>query len=133
MTLKLRPKGNGGPRGVSEAQLVEALKKNVGNVMAAAQSLGISDAAIYQRLRNHPELAQIRKDAEERLTDIAESHLYKAVNRGEWDKVRWWLDRKGKDRGYVTRSELANPDGSALLPPVVNIAVTYVGPEEDVV
>ena len=120
-----------GPDGVSLDLMADALRKNAGNVMAAANVLGITESAVYQRLRNHPQLAEIREETRQKVNDIAESHLLKGVQSGKWDQVRYWLDRQGKDRGYVTRTEQTGADGAPLqLAPTVNINVNYVGSEK---
>lgn len=116
-----------GPEGISLVLMAEALRKNAGNVMAAAQALNITESAVYQRLRNHPELAEIREETRQKLNDLAESHLFKGVQSGKWDQVRYWLDRQAKDRGYVTRQEQTGADGAPLqLAPSVAITVNYV-------
>lgn len=124
MALNLRPKGRGGPRGVSEAQLEEALRKNAGNVMAAAVALGVSDQAIYQRLRNHPHLAEIKEDAKLRVTDMATANIMKRIQRDDWNATNLWLTTQA---GWVKRTELTGPDGQGLAPPAITINIGYVG------
>ncbi len=137
MALNLRPKGKGGPRGITEAQMAEALRKNVGNVLAAAQALGVTEGAVYQRLRNHPELAQIQADAQERVTDMVKARILKRIERDDWNAINLWATTKG---GFVKQTAITNPDGSALTPAApVSITVNYIGSkpateaEEDVV
>jgi hypothetical protein len=137
VALNLRPKGRGGPRGLTEAQLEEALRKNAGNVMAAAVALGVSDAAIYQRLRNHPHLAEIKEDAKLRVTDMATANIMKRIQRDDWNATNLWLTTQA---GWTKRTELTGEGGVPLqVAPAVHIHVNYVegtpGPatEEDVV
>lgn len=124
MALKLRPKGNGGPRGVSDAQLAEALRKNIGNVSAAAAALGVTNGAIYQRLRNHPELAEIQADARDRVTDMAKARVLKRIERDDWSAINLWLTTQA---GWTKTTNLAGPDGAPLqTAPQVSIHVSYV-------
>lgn len=125
MSLNFRKSAKGGPKGISDAQLAEALRKNVGNVLAAAQALGVTTGAIYQRLRSHPELAEIQADAKERVTDMAKARILKRIERDDWNAINLWLTTQA---GWTKTTNLAGADGAPLqLAPSVAITVNYVG------
>lgn len=126
MGLNLRPKGKGGPRGLTDTQLAEALRKNVGNVLAAAQALGVTEGAIYQRLRHHPELAQIQADARDRVTDMAKARVLKRIERDDWPAINLWLTTQA---GWTKRTELTGLDGAPLQPQKLDVTVSYVDPQ----
>lgn len=129
LAMKLRPaNGKGGPRGLSDTQLVEALRKNGGNILAAAQALGVTDSAIYQRLSNHPELKAIQLEASSRVTELAKARVIKRIERDDWNGINLWLTTQG---GWTKRSELTGADGAPLPAAVVNIQVTYVDARKD--
>lgn len=127
--IRLRPaNGKGGPRGLSDAQLAEALRKNIGNVSAAAAALGVTEGAIYQRLRNHPELASIQADAKERVTDMAKARVLKRIERDDWPAINLWLTTQA---GWTRRTELTGADGAPLPAANVSIQITYVEARKD--
>lgn len=135
MSLTLRPKGKGGPRGVSEDQMAEALRKNMGIVSMAAAALGISDRAVYFRLANHPELAEIQAQAKNTVTDMAKAKVLKRIERDDWNAINLWLSTQA---GWSRRTEVTGADGAPLPAQTVSITVNYVDPkptgtEEDVI
>lgn len=126
LKLKLRPAGGkGGPRGVSNEQMAEALRKNAGNVLLAANALGVTDSAIYQRIANHPELGAIKAEAKAKVTDMAEARIMKRIERDDWNALNLWMTTQA---GWVRRQEVTGADGAPLqLAPTVAITVNYVG------
>lgn len=126
---QLRPKNpNGGPRGVTEEQLREALEKNGGNVLAAANALGVTDRGIYMRLKNHPELAAIKDEAKHRVTQMAEGKVIQRISRDDWPAISLWLTTQA---GWSRRTELSGVDGAPLPAAQVTINVNYVEPASD--
>ncbi len=128
--LALRPKNpNGGSRGLTEEQLVEALKKNGGNILAAAQALGVTDSAIYQRLANHPELKAIQEEASHKVTEMAKARVIKRIERDDWPAINLWLRTQA---GWKERTELTGADGKPIqIQQAVHVTVEYVGAESD--
>lgn len=129
MGLISKARAKPGPKGISDSQLAEALRKNVGNVLAAAQALGVTDGAIYQRLRNHPELKAIQEDAKERVTDMVKARILKRIERDDWNAINLWATTQG---GFVKQTAISNPDGTAVvIPAAIQINVTYQGGKPD--
>jgi Bacterial regulatory protein, Fis family len=93
------------PRAVEE--YVEALRDARGLISVAARRLGVTRQAVRQRIAKHPSLREVRDEAREAMTDIAESALYEQILRGEAWAVCFYLKTQGKDRGYVERSTSA--------------------------
>jgi hypothetical protein len=82
-----------------------AIREARGLVSHAARRLGVTDEAMRQRLKRTPTLRQVRDEAREAMTDLAESSLYEQVIRGEGWAVCFYLKTQAKDRGYVERVE----------------------------
>lgn len=91
-----------------------ALNETGAIVFDAAGKLGVSRTALYKFLEAHPELKELRAEIEEELIDAAESHIVKAILAGDMKTVRWYMERKGKNRGYNTRVEQTGADGGPL-------------------
>ena len=66
-------------------------------------------------------------DESERALDLSESQLLKAVQAGDGPMIRFHLATKGKNRGYVERTELDGPDGRPI---PIQIIVRIIAPGE---
>lgn len=118
-----------GPRGISEAQFKAALKKHAGICSMAAAELGISRSAVTQRIGNSRALQAFVLEIEETLLDAAEAVIADAILKRDRQTTRWYMERKGKRRGYTTRVEQTGPDGAALPAPAIKVEITYVDSE----
>lgn len=113
---------------VSNAQIKAAMKTHAGVLSMVADSLGVTRQAIWQRVQRSPELQAFKADVEERLLDLAEAGVAKKLISGDGTTQRWFLELKGKGRGYVRRQEQTGADGAPLTAPApaVHIHVSYV-------
>jgi hypothetical protein len=48
------------------------------------------------------------------VTDIAEGQLVKSIKKGQAWAVKFWLTTKGRDRGFVTRTEQTGKNGGPI-------------------
>jgi hypothetical protein len=86
--------------GIPEAKIVAALRKWGGMSALAAKELGITRQAVHQRLKNSATIRAAVAEIEEETLDIGEGHLIKLVRNGDKEMVKYYLDRKGRRRGY---------------------------------
>lgn len=116
---------------ISNSQLKAALKKNLGVISLAAQELGVTRQAVHGRVNRSPELQAWIADIEETMLDAAEAVIKEAVAKKDRQTTRWFLERKGRSRGWVTRSEVTGADGAPLpaAGPSVKIVLQYVEPK----
>ena len=84
----------------SIAQIEAALRKADGRPAAAARIIGVSRQAMHERVSRTPHLQECITEIEEILLDTAESVILKAVRAGHMPTVRWYMDRRGRERGY---------------------------------
>ena len=99
---------------LTEERVAEALRETGAIVSETSRKLGVSRTALYKFLQNHNGLLALRLEIEEELMDLAEAHIAKAIYSGDMKTVRWYLERKAKDRGYITRQETTGKDGEPL-------------------
>lgn len=97
---------------VDEVEL--ALAAGNGFASTAARALKCNPETVRSYIRRYPELQIVQHDASERWLDIAESELMKKVRRGDWQAIRFVLECKGKERGYVKRTETTGKDGGPI-------------------
>lgn len=99
---------------LSVAKAEAALRAHHGILLKAAEACGVSRLTFYKFMDKHPHLKEVRAECDETLLDVAEASVVQDLNRGEMKTTRWFLDRKGKDRGYTTRQEQTGADGGPL-------------------
>lgn len=103
-----------GPRGITDAQLMAALKRHNGLYSFAAKALGVSREAIRQRVESNPAVKTFLADLAESTIDLAENVVVKQIKDDSGPMTRWFLERKGRDRGYGTHIDGPVP------PPQIN-------------
>ncbi|KFG66735.1 helix-turn-helix domain-containing protein [Microvirga sp. BSC39] len=92
----------------------QALREQGGLIAQAAVVLSVQRSTLYRFIANNPELEAVREEATEALLDTAEAHLARAVEAGDMKAIRFFLERKGKHRGYSTRVETTGADGGPV-------------------
>lgn len=95
-------------KGLTTEQVIAALKESHGNMSLAARRLKVERQNIAWYIANHTTVKAAHDEAADAVTDYAEGHLVSGVVKGEWDKVRYWLENKGRARGYGRAPE-GNP------------------------
>jgi hypothetical protein len=98
----------------SVARVAEALRKAAGIPSIAAAALGCTAMTVRNYLKRHPELREVAEEATETTLDLAESKLIGAINQGDQNAVRFYLECKGKHRGYTRRTEVTGPGGQPI-------------------
>lgn len=96
------------PKGLTAEQVIAALRETHGNMSLAGKRLGVTRQAVAKWCADHPTVKQAHDEAASYVTDIAEGHLVNGVIKGDWDRVRYWLENKGRERGYG-RAPQTNP------------------------
>ncbi len=76
-----------------------------GNVSMACKQANVKSRTTFYRWMQNEEFKQAVEDVDESYIDLAESQLRAAVSRGDMNAVFFLLKTKGKQRGYVERTE----------------------------
>lgn len=92
----------------------KALTKTRGNMAATAATLQCSRETIRRMCLDHPELAAVRDEAKESVTDWVESRMIEKIKGGDTTMIIFYLKTQGRSRGYVERQEVTGADGGAL-------------------
>lgn len=91
---------------VSEAKIIDAVKKSRGLIAVAARSLGIDRRTIYNRMEKSEAIRDAVEESRDFTTDTAEAALYKAISDGEAWAVCFYLKTQGKARGYIEKQQV---------------------------
>jgi hypothetical protein len=92
--------------GTPEEKIAEALRASAGFFAPAGAMLGLTRSAIGWRVKRSPLLQEVLRETKESLLDIAESELLKKIKAGNMTALCFFLKCRGKDRGYIERSEV---------------------------
>lgn len=80
--------------------MIENMGKLAGNVSVCCDEVGISRQTHYRWLRENDRYVDEIHNSIERYVDIAESNLILNVQSREQRAIEYFLDSKGKSRGY---------------------------------
>lgn len=86
--------------------LVAAMTKSLGIVTQACTALGISRDTYYSYYNNDKAFKKEIDDIQNVALDFVEGQLLKQINKGEVSSTIFYLKTKGKNRGFVERSEV---------------------------
>ena len=94
-----------------KADFLEALKASAGLVTQACKKVGIgSRKTLYEWRSKDPDFAaaweEASKEASEMALDLAESALMRNIQAGDTKAIKFYLQCKGKSRGYDLRQEI---------------------------
>lgn len=115
---KPRPSRSAKANKLTVAKIKEALEQSAGIRVQAAKMLNVERRTLYRWIAKHPELQDALADIDERHVDIAESNVLSAMASKDetlrTNTSKWFLERKGRRRGYSTRVETTGPDGGPI-------------------
>lgn len=94
-------------------EAIELLNRNLGNVSACCQQIGISRATFYEWRQKDPDFDEAVREINERALDFVEGQLFQGIRAGNAKLIIFYLVNRGKSRGYSRRPEEA-PDGQQL-------------------
>jgi hypothetical protein len=113
-------------------QMIDALIEAKGMVTIAARKVPCTYRTMKRYIDKYPSVAQAQKEQREQMGDAVELALYdEAVNKRNTAALIFLAKTQFKDRGYVERQEIANPDGSNLTWEVVYRNLDDRNPDED--
>jgi hypothetical protein len=100
---------------------IEAMEKSLGIVTSACKLADIARTTFYKWYNEDPEFRQSIDDIENIALDFAESKLHQLIKDGNPTATIFYLKTKGKNRGYVERTEISTPDDTKM---DINIEIT---------
>ena len=89
----------------NKKRLLEALQKSLGVVTTACNIAGVSRKTHYNYCDADEEYKQAVQDIEDVVLDFVESKLHQSIEQGNITAIIFTLKTKGKQRGYIERTE----------------------------
>jgi hypothetical protein len=108
-------------RHLKKEALLQALVNSLGVVTVACRAIDIPRSTYYKWLNEDDAFAKEVKDINNIALDYAESQLHKQIGDGNTSATIFYLKTKGKQRGYIERSELDLTSGDEPIKINVNI------------
>lgn len=84
----------------TDVAILEAIKGSGGIMSTIARKLGVTWHTADSWIRESGELMEALKDEKETILDMAESTLLNKIKEGDEQSAKWYLSKKGKQRGY---------------------------------
>jgi len=78
------------------------------NVSEACKKSGINRHSILNWKRDDPEFANKMWEIEESIADFVETQMLKQIRNNNPAMIMWFLETKGKNRGYTRKFEVEN-------------------------
>lgn len=101
------------PKGITQAQIIEALQKSGGVITLAANALGVRSDTLGERIRKSPRLDAARRQFDHEVGDIAQAVVIQSIVKDKDVKVsQWWLERRRQD--FSNRTAVTGKDGQDL-------------------
>lgn len=98
----------------ADGPIAEVLRRHAGLVSPAARALNVDRETLYNRIAKSPMLQQARATAIETVKDMAEGNVFRGIQNGDQKDTHFFLRTMGRDRGYVSSSEVSGPDGGEI-------------------
>ena len=95
--------------------MLEALEKSLGVVATASKACGLHRSSHYVWMQESPTYAEAYHEIKELVLDFAESHLHQLIAKGDVASTIFFLKTKGKNRGYVERTEITGSEGAPII------------------
>jgi hypothetical protein len=103
---------------INKKKMIEALEMSLGVVTSAVKAVGIHRSTHYEWYNEDPEYRKAVDDIVNVSLDFAETQLFQSMKDQNVAAVIFYLKTKGKQRGYIERSEFefkkGEPDLSEL-------------------
>ncbi len=91
---------------VKKKAMIEALKTHYMVISVACKEAGVGRDFHYDWLKKDKRYKAQVEAAGEYLIDLAEQTIQKSIMGGNSKDARWFLETKGKVRGYVKKQEI---------------------------
>ena len=88
-----------------KVQVLKIFEKKGANVSVTCEAANIGRRTFYYWRENDKDFDAACKDIEDALVDFAESMLVEKIQDKDLTAIIFYLKTKGKDRGYVERTE----------------------------
>lgn len=105
-------------------EVMNAVTNSYGIVSRVADALKCTWATARKYIEMYEDAKSLFSDETERVLDLAETKIIKAINLDDIGTAKWLLANKGKHRGYNQQLEVTGKDGGAIELKTISIIKT---------
>lgn len=95
-----KTKKRGQPQKASIKKILKAIEDTGGLKTAIAAKLNVHLNTVLNYVNKYETVRQAIQEEQDKMLDKAESNLFVKIEEGDEDTSKWFLARKGKQRGY---------------------------------
>jgi len=96
----IEKKKNGRPKKITEKKFKIAVQDSQGIKAVIAKRLGCTWVCVNNYVKSNPYAQKLLDEESEVVLDMAESVVFNAIQNGDERVAEWYLQKKGKNRGY---------------------------------
>lgn len=96
----IEKKKNGRPKKITEKKFKIAVQDSQGIKAVIAKRLGCTWVCVNNYVKSNPFAQKLLDEESEVVLDMAESVVFNAIQNGDERVAEWYLQKKGKNRGY---------------------------------
>ena len=123
-----KPRKRGQPEKASVRKILNAIPGTGGLIKDIASKLGVHYHTVLNYEKKYDSVQLAIQEEKDKILDEAESNLFARIKEGDEDTSKWFLARKGRDRGY---SEKIDSEHKIVDPIELTIKVHYEDKDED--
>jgi hypothetical protein len=91
---------------ITKTKFKKAMEGSAGILANIAKRLNVTRGAITLFVQRHKDIQELLDQEDESINDLAEAKLIQKLNDGDMKAIRFRLQTKAKNRGYVERQEV---------------------------
>lgn len=99
----------------TKVELLEALRNNYANISDACEKCGVTRQTFYVWRDEDAEFDQAVKEINEQMVDKVESKMMREIKKGNTRLIMFYLNAKGKSRGYGATADAAGVGGGVKI------------------
>lgn len=82
------------------SSVIKAIEGTGGIVSQIAERLGCDRKTVYNYINKYQEIKEAYDNEKEMILDVCEEGLFAKIYSQDFDAIKYYLERKGKSRGY---------------------------------
>lgn len=86
--------------------ILKAIEGTGGIIVRIAEKLSVSRQAVYDYIDRYDEVRQAIQNEKDTILDVCEEGLFSMIYGGDFEAIKYYLERKGKCRGYGGKTDL---------------------------
>jgi len=107
---------------INKKTLAQSIIQNNGLISKIGKQLKVSNSRIKSLINDDSQLTEVLNSTKDIIIDEAESQLLKKIKQGNFQAIKYFLDKQGGSRGYKDKQEIevSHKGGIVIIPGTIN-------------